>query len=208
MSYAEYQEYRWRTELLEVAGSQARAMVVRVGAQTERVATELATANYFDVLGIRVSPGRTFTKGQDVDEAIASRRLLREFGIAGDGLGTVLQVSGESFVIVGVAPDDFVGTELLDRGADLWLPAAARRRLNPALSEHRATPLTDLEDRGWRLVGRLRDGVDVSAAAVALRATARELEELHPDTLRGLSVALRPGLQLRDRDRLQIGVRT
>jgi predicted permease len=206
MSYAEYQEYRWRTELLEVAGSQARAMVVRVGAQTERVATELATANYFDVLGIRVSPGRTFTKGQDVDEAIASRRLLREFGIAGDGLGTVLQVSGESFVIVGVAPDDFVGTELLDRGADLWLPAAARRRLNPALSEHRATPLTDLEDRGWRLVGRLRDGVDVSAAAVALRATARELEELHPDTLRGLSVALRPGLQLRDRDRLQIGV--
>ena len=185
ISWAEYLEYSRRSDLVEVAASQRRPTVVKIGDRTERIAAELATANYFDVLGVRMQQGRDFSPTREADEAIASGRFLRRFGITGDGLGTVIHVAGLPFTIVGVAPEAFMGTEQLDHNGDLWLPAAARRRLNPYLSAERAKPSTDVEDRGWTAVARLHKGIDIAAAQAALQTTARDLQARHPDALGG-----------------------
>jgi len=206
ISWAEYLEYSRRSDLVEVAASQRRPTVVKIGDRTERIAAELATANYFDVLGVRMQQGRDFSPTREADEAIASGRFLRRFGITGDGLGTVIHVAGLPFTIVGVAPEAFMGTEQLDHNGDLWLPAAARRRLNPYLSAERAKPSTDVEDRGWTAVARLHEGIDIAAAQAALQTTARDLQARHPDALGGMTVALRSGLMLGSRERFGVAM--
>ena len=206
ISWAEYLEYRQRTDLFAAAASQRRPAVVQLGGRTERIAAELATANYFDVLGVPIQRGRGFETAGDADEAIASDRFLQTFGIAGDGLGTEIRVAGQRLTIVGIVPGAFTGTEQLDHQADLWLPAAARRRLNPSLSPERKKPLTDLEDRGWTVVARLHDGIDITSAQMALRTTSLELQQRHPEALRGMTVGLRQGLMLPSRERFQVGV--
>jgi predicted permease len=206
ISWAEYLEYARRSDLFTAAASQRRPAVVQVGDRTERVAAELATANYFDVLGVGIQRGRSFSATADADEAIASDRFLRTFGIEGDGLGTVIRVAGQQLTIVGVVPAAFTGTEQLDRNADLWLPATARRRLNPFLSPERKNPLTDLDDRGWSVVARLHDGIDIASAQASLLTTSRDLQQRHPEALRGTSVEMREGLMLPSRQRFQVGV--
>jgi predicted permease len=105
--------------------------------------------------------------------------------------------------IVGIVPEAFMGTRQLEQTVDLWLPADARRRLVPFLSPDRAKPVSDIEDRAWTVIGRLRDGLGIQAAEAALRVTARNLQSRHPEVLRDITIALRPGLRLESRERAE-----
>ncbi len=114
----------WRTlprqssgeRLLTGADGTARIMLV-----------EVTSRNYFDVLELRPSVGRAYHAG-DGPEAIAEPGVVisyslwqREFGGDPDVIGGPIQLTGQSYTLLGVAPRGYSG---LRRGgpADIWYP--------------------------------------------------------------------------------------
>ncbi len=85
-----------------------------------------AQENYFDVLGIRLTMGRTFTAAENqlgsgapvaiVSEAFRQRHLADRPA----PLGTTIDLEQEQYTIIGVMAPDFTGLDL--QPAEVWIP--------------------------------------------------------------------------------------
>jgi len=130
--------------------------------------------NYFDVLGVRPEIGRTFAPEEGRIEsalvAVISRALwMREFGGAPSVIGQPIRAGGQTFVVIGVAPQGFAGTQRRINGVDLWLPIVFTDLLaldDPSGSSgpggfSPAGSNSSNPGRKIRYVGRMRDGVGV-----------------------------------------------
>jgi putative ABC transport system permease protein len=131
------------------------------GAQS--VAGQFVTDNYFSVLGVNASIGRTLTPGEGADPAIAvisHRFRQRNFGADPGVVGKTLVVNGTPLTIVGVTPPDFMGLEA-GSPVDLSVPLTLQHRLLPEFGNR-------LTESGgfWALhiMGRLKPGVSSNQA--------------------------------------------
>ncbi len=133
--------------------------------------------DYFDTLGARMQLGRTFKPEEDAPqtryEAILSHGLwLRRFGGDPSIVGRNIRLSGRSFLVVGVLPENFrpfarsgftdapeIYTAL---GYDLKLPEACRG------CQH------------LQMVGRMKPGVTVEQANAELNGILRDVIREHP----------------------------
>jgi predicted permease len=156
-------------EDLAAASSFVNAVYWRRGdAAPEAVQAQLASGNYFEVLGVRPSAGRLFGAADDrspgqhavavAAHAFARRALGGERAVE-DLVGTELVLGDRSYTVIGVAPPGFTG-EIVERRVDLWVPLAMEaelmgwpaRRLQPHVM--------------WlRLLGRLRPGREAATAS-------------------------------------------
>lgn len=126
------------------------------------------TSNFFDVLGVRASLGRTFAVGDNSagrkDVVILSHAVwLEHFGADPRVLGSAITIDGIAHIVVGVMPADF---RFPSADIDLWTPAAF---VHADPSYWWGTPL--------RLVGRLKKGSSAAQAraeAAIVFAGARE----------------------------------
>ena len=156
---------RWRP------GTSA-SWVLAGGEVAERVSGELASPDYFAVLGVEPLFGRGLAaaKGEEGrGEVVLGHDLWRRrFGGDRAILGTQLRLDDQAFTVVGVLPAGFDG---LSGQAELWtsfadLPAEVRA------------------DRGRRwhsAVARLAPGVGRERAAAEVAAIFRRLEATYPD---------------------------
>src|SRR5947199_92829 len=83
--------------------------------------------------------------------------------------------NGKAFTVVGVAPPQFRGVDMV-QSPDVWIPLAAAPEVLPQ------GPLV-LESRGfslWRLVGRLKPGAGLEQARADLGVIARRLNHEFP----------------------------
>jgi predicted permease len=139
---------------------------------------ELVTGNYFSLLGVRAFRGRMLrpsdsaAPGSEQVVVLSHAAWLRHFDGDPAVVGRQLQIRGVSLEIIGVAPEGFVGLDLLPR--DFWAPLT----MLPALEEG---PSLFGPEQPQRLdvVGRLGAGqTEASARAAVLawarRATARD----------------------------------
>jgi predicted permease len=160
----------------------------------------LVTGNYFPLLGVRPALGRLIAPDDDRENAPNPVAVLswdywrRELGGDRAVLGTPVEVNGQSFTVIGVAPEHFTGTEL---GAPaLWLPLGVA----PALGYD--ARLIRSPFAAWlSAVARLAPGTGVeqarTAAQAALLAARDEGGDLPADALSGSA----PGGEVR----VQIG---
>ncbi|MEZ0333255.1 MAG: ABC transporter permease [Gemmatimonadales bacterium] len=156
------------------------------GGQPVEVSVQGATANLFEVLGIRPALGRTFVAADDkVDAphvALLSHGLWQR-RFAGDPaiVGSTIRLDGTPATVIGVMPP---WTESIGREPrpDLWLPL----RLDPA-TDYRAT-----SGRYMQVVGRLAPGVAMEGAQSDLATIAARLEAEYPDFNSGWSVNVVP----------------
>ena len=116
---------------------------------------ELVTGNYFEVLGVTPAAGRLLT-GSDVGSGqvpiVISERVWRSWFAADPNIGgRPATLNDASAVVIGVARA-FRGL-LAERPADVMVPAAAGRLIDPATAAS-----------GLRLVARLRAGVSTPVA--------------------------------------------
>jgi predicted permease len=130
---------------------------VSVDGEPELALTQSVSGNYYAVLGVRASIGRTLTdRDRDPVAVISHRYWERRFGgdphIAGRGI----TLQGRSFTIVGVTPPEFFGTQP-GRHVDVTTPLAAQLTAPP------------LNTRWLYLIGRLKPGVTREQALAALR---------------------------------------
>ena len=100
----------------QIAGTSMEAFTIGFGLRAERQFAELVTGNYFEVLGIRASVGRTLGPSDDVSPgkhpvAVISDDLWRrEFGSDPAVVGQTIKLDGFPLTIVGVAQPGFHGT--------------------------------------------------------------------------------------------------
>lgn len=163
---------------------------------SQAIAVELVTPNFFDVLGVRVR-GRS-VMAEDVRStepvAVISDALWRtRFGGDDNAIGNVLRINGQAVTIAGIAPPGFRGG-MRGFASDVWLPIAAGEPLGIGYD------LDSRGNRGLSILARLQDGVTPAAAEARLRVMAEQLRAAYPDAWTDINSAGRRLTVLSERD--------
>ncbi len=160
---------------------------------------EGVTANYFDVLGLKMSLGRGFLKGEDeypgshAVAVISYRFWRRTLGSDPTVIGRTLKLDGEPMAIVGVAPPGFRGLDLGVAPTDIWIPISMIERVKHL---ERFPPVHNIQlrrqDRWIEVFGRLRPGVTFQQAMVRLDLISGRLRREYPQTNKDWRPTLNP----------------
>lgn len=133
-------------------------------AKPERVFGMVASANYFDVLGVRPFMGRAFLPEEDekpggAPVAVISYRLWQTHFAANPNIvGHTVELNQHSYSIVGVTPAEFQGSQTGVR-TDIWVPIMMQAQF-----DSRGDLLHD-HHYFWLLsFGRLKPGVTLAQA--------------------------------------------
>src|SRR5712691_9842775 len=151
----------------------------------ERVWGMLASANYFDVLGVRPILGRGFLPAEDerpggAPVAVISYRLWQTHFAANPGIvGQTIEINQHAFSIVGVAPAVFQGSQTGLR-SEIWIPIMMDAQLLPQgdlLHDHHYF---------WLIVlGRLKPGVAPEQAQEEMTLRLKREAKNYPEEHRG-----------------------
>jgi predicted permease len=137
--------------------------------EPDRLVAAYTTANFFSVLGVAPQIGRTFSVDEDRPGtghvAALSHRLWQDrFGQAADALGKKIMLEGESYMIIGVMPENFRFPDAAlqpDVLVPLGLPAAM-----PGQSDSVAIV---------NVIGRLKAGIPMEKAGADLSSVWQQL---------------------------------
>jgi len=180
-SYPDYVDFRDRNDVLEgLVAYQPRPFSLSVNNVTERAFGEVVSGNYFSVLGVKLALGRGFLPEEDRvpgthPVVVISHQLWRgRYGGDPGVIGRSLTLNGHPFTIVGVAAENYSGL-IRGIGETLWVPAMMTDQVSPGRRS-----LTSRGDRGWLLMGRLREGVTIGQARAAFRLIAEHLYRAWP----------------------------
>jgi predicted permease len=184
-SHAAFRELRERRDLFAGVLAQKLALVgVGDGAESHRALGAIVSANFFDVLGVRLARGRSFTESEETpgaDEAVVvvSHVTWRNAGFPPDMVGSTMRINGRSYTVVGITPENFNGTMAM-LGPELYFPLGVFDSLagDSKRNARRSLAQTDVFD--LTLVTRLQAGVNSDAARAALTGVAAGLERLDP----------------------------
>src|SRR5262245_17998870 len=151
--------------------------------EPERVAALRVTANLFSVLGVAPAHGRDFLSedeqsGRNHVAILSDGLWQRRFGADPNLIGRQIQLSGESYTIVGVMPPRLQ----LTQGTELWTPLTLVT-LDPA-GANRST------GHNLSVIGRLKPGVGLAQAQVSMDTIARQLEQQYPESNTGWGVRM------------------
>src|SRR5436190_4208132 len=164
---------------------------LRWGDTVKSVSGYSATGNYFDLLGVQPALGRFFHEADvhgsnSAPYMVLSDGLWRSAFNADPGVvGTTVRLGKDPFMVVGVAPPRFHGTERFV-WPDYWIPV---------VNHFDAEYLEDRTGRPLAVLGRLKPGVTPEQATENLSAIAAQLAKEYPKTDTGVPLRLiRPGL--------------
>lgn len=154
-------------------------------AKPERLSAMVASANYFDVLGVRPFKGRGFLPADDEKPggspiAVISYRLWQTH-FAGDPniVGQTIQLNQHSYSIVGVTPANFQGSQTGVR-TDLWVPIMMQAQFDP-----RGDLLHD-HHYFWVLAfGRLQPGISLAQAQEEMTRLLKREVDNYPEEHKG-----------------------
>ena len=161
------------SEPREVAWTRAEAI--------EHVKAQLATPDYFTVLGVKPFLGRTFIAADDksTENPIVLRYSFWKEKLGADPaiVGKTLSLNGHLFKVIGVAARDFNGV-MLAFESDLWLPMG----LQPVLLPDQQHMLTERHAHWVIAVGRIKSGMTPRQANANLELLARQLAQEFPES--------------------------
>jgi putative ABC transport system permease protein len=218
-SYPDYFDLRDSGTFASLAAYTAVSITMDAAGQPESLVGQLASGNYFDVLGVKVPYGRGFTPDDDrlgapVRVAVISHALWqRVFNGDPSLIGRTIRLNSNPYTLIGVTPPGFAGP-LLGVATDVWVPTALQPEVDPpAAAVRRARGHSGIFDlrrsRGLSMVGRLPRGARIDQVASRADVIASRLQAAYPETNRnrrfvlaplgegrGLRVATRPVLRL------------
>lgn len=154
----------------------------------------MVSGNYFDALGIQPYLGRLLHASDEHGKNSAPYIVLSyaywrsHFNGDPAAVGRTVQINKHPFIIAGVAPSDFRGTELFF-APELWAPIVDLPQIGGW------DPLDQRGDHFTWVVGHLKRGVTPDAATAELNTLASTLAKSYPKEDDGLKFKLtRPGL--------------
>ena len=155
---------------------------------------QMASGNYFDVLGVRAARGRTFSPEDDQEGAgrpvvVLSDHFWRErLGADRGAVGRTISINSHPFTVIGIAPAAFTGTDVGVR-PELWVPMAMNRQIRPDPSANWYGQRRGLT---IQIIARLKPGLGLGQAQVEATALSRRLEHDFPKENRGRSFKVVP----------------
>jgi predicted permease len=154
----------------------------------------MVSGNYFDSLGIQPYLGRFLHSSDEHGKNSVPYIVLSyaywhsHFNSDPAAVGRTVQINKHPYIIAGVAPPGFRGTELFF-APDLWAPLVDLPQIGGW------DPLEERGDHFTWVIGHLKPGVTLGAATSDLNAIAASLAKSYPRADDGLKFALtRPGL--------------
>ena len=161
-----------------VTGFSPRPAAVGSDDNLERIAAEVVTDNYFQVLGTRMTLGRGFGPEQRVrgePVAVISYALWqRRFASDPAVVGKSLRLNAREFTIIGVAPAGFAGS-VRPLVADVWVPAALGAYVGMS------DDFTSRGDRSAFVYARLKPDITIEQARSRMAVVARQLAAAYPE---------------------------
>jgi putative ABC transport system permease protein len=164
-SYPMYKDLRDRNQVF--SGLIARyplSLNVAGQGETERVAGELVSGNYFQVLGVNPVLGRVFTSEDETAPGANAVAVLsygywaRHFGSSLSMLNQQLVVNGSLLTVVGVTRPGFSGVEI-GQVPDIFVPITMKAQMTPNWNG-----LEDRNDRWVAIFGRVKPGLSTPQA--------------------------------------------
>jgi predicted permease len=201
-SYPDYVDYRDKNEVFNgLAAYSGISVSLNSNEQAEMISGLIVTGNYFDVLGVRASLGRTFLPEEDktpgTHPVVIISHGLWQSHFAGDRavVGRQLLLNGQPFTIVGVAPPDFNGAEV-GQTSDLYVPMAMQTLVRPPRAGYSGEMNPDLLSRRgprWlQMIGRLKPGATTEQAQANMTTLAAQLAQAYPDVDREQMATVSP----------------
>ncbi len=187
-SYPNFQDIAAQaTKLSGVYAHDLEPISVALGGNSgaERVYATIVSGNYFQILGVTPQRGRLLTPDDDKAPGaspvvvLSDRLWRRRFSADPSVVGQSIILNGTPFTVLGVAPPGFRGTTLLS--PELWAPLTMVSEIKPG------TTWRPMRGGSWILIGgRLAPDVSIEQAQAEIDAIAKRLEEMYPDTNRGV----------------------
>jgi putative ABC transport system permease protein len=162
-----------------VTGYVLKSFALQDAGGSQRVLGATVSANYFRVLGLEPSSGRSFgpeedQSGRDHVAIVTVGLCRRMFGSEDGALGRPIQLNNETYTVVGLMP---AGTGFPNTDTEIWIPLVFSQ--------------TDLQARGnhWlNVIGRLRPGISITSAREEMSSVAAMLRAQYPDQQGGRGI--------------------
>ncbi|MEO8027895.1 MAG: ABC transporter permease, partial [Bryobacteraceae bacterium] len=157
------------------------------------------SGNFFDAMGVPPILGRGFradedqVSGRDAVVVLSYKFWKEQMGGRTDVVGQRVRLTGTEFVVVGVAPEKFVGMDQFIQPA-VFVPLHMSARLSGDASN---AMIEKRDERSIEVKGHLVPGVSIAQAQAEATTVAASLERTYPDTNKNRSVAVKTELEAR-----------
>jgi macrolide transport system ATP-binding/permease protein len=192
-SYPNYKDFRDRNDVFSgLIGYRFTPLSMSHDGINERIWGYEVTGNYFDVLGVGAALGRTLTPDDDQTPGghpltvMSYKCWQQRFGRDPEVIGKEVIVNGRNYLIVGVTPQGFNGTEVVS-SPEFFFSIAMQEQLEPGQRW-----LTNRGADNVFLQARLKPGISVAQAQASLNTIAAQLEREFPDANEGKRVMISP----------------
>jgi putative ABC transport system permease protein len=172
VSPPDFADWKNQNQLFEdIAAFVTGGAILSGSAEPERVPAADVTASFFSVLGVNPALGRNFLAEEDrpggESVVIISHGLWqRRFGADPNIVGNKINVSGQSYTVVGVMPAGFQFMVPIDLWVPLALDAGAERR----------------DNRYLQVFARLKPGVRLEQAQSQMNTVTQRLSQSYVET--------------------------
>jgi macrolide transport system ATP-binding/permease protein len=198
-SYPTYKDYRDRNTVFSgLAVYRVVVASLTVNNTSQRVYGYLVSGNYFDVLGVKPMLGRAFLPEEDRTPESHPVAVLgyncwqRRFASDPAIIGKTVQFNSRPFIVIGVAPKGFIGTEVC-YDPEMYIPMMMAKTIEP-----NSNFLEKRDSNGLFAVGRLKSGVTFAQALASLETLTAQMAHEYKELVgRGVRLA-RPGLFIPD----------
>src|SRR5438067_3872593 len=146
----------------------------------------LTSENYFSMMGVQPYRGRFYSAEEckpnaNIAVVVASHGFWKRQGSRNDFVGSTLQINGQPYVVIGIAPEGFSGANVLI-APDIWVPIGIRSQLGSAFGDSETMhDLNNPKNYAFNLTGRLRPGLTIETAKSRLPVLAQRLSAIQPE---------------------------
>jgi predicted permease len=191
-SYNEYRELRQNggDVFADVAALEFAVAGIGRDHDMHRSFAFLTSENYFPLMGVQPFRGRFYNAEEckpnaNMSVVVCSYGFWKRNGARDDFVGSSLQINGQPYTVIGIAPDGFSGANALI-APDIWVPLGARSQLGSAFGDAENTQdVLNPKNYAFNLVGRMRSGLTIDAAKARLPSLAQRLNAIQPDGSEG-----------------------
>lgn len=129
-SYPEFEQLRDHNSSFSSLAVETQVAQLHLvsGGDSEEIRGEFVSGNYFSLLGVQPSLGRSFlpeedtVRNRDAVAVISDRLWKAHFNQDAGVLGREFQINGVALKVIGVAPPEFYG-DFTGRPVEVWIPA-------------------------------------------------------------------------------------
>src|SRR6478609_4802535 len=193
ISHLNFSDYRDQNEVFAGMACYGFAPAnLMLKGEPSQIFGEIVSGNYFDLLGVHATLGRTFLAEEyraiGTHPVVVVGYTFWQNQLAADKniVGQTLTLNGTPFTVIGVAPANFKGLNTLNSPA-FWVTTASYKQILNGIF------LDYFENRRALLfstVARLKPGVSLSQAEAALRPISTRLAEMYPNENQGRGLTL------------------